>query len=194
MGTILHFIIPLFFVSLVSALPNVTALQIGGGNCSAYPSSFHSTVDNADAFVFTPDQADNSSINGLSTGVAGTKLVVYTTKPVSIVASAIFCCDHNGTVKDGFGVQTLLLSNDTNDAELGYFDQGNAIKPETYAHFVEGVRQEGVFLGWGNVTTWGYRRVKSETGGDYYGIRLLKLGIGDLKNGEIRGFLKVVLP
>lgn len=175
---------------LTSALPNVTPIQIGQGDCSAYPNSYFHTGDNADAFVFHPDQADDSSINGLLTGIWGTSLVVHENNTVD--APTIFCCDRGGTVLDPFGVQSLLLS--PSDEELGYW---NGIKPETYAHEVDGVRQDAVFLGMANVTTWAFKHAAAPA--TYYHFRLLVAGAENsngtvLSDGEFKGFLKVVPP
>ncbi|CZR68537.1 uncharacterized protein PAC_18436 [Phialocephala subalpina] len=193
MAAILALVIPfllLFQTSPVSAIPNVTAIRIGQGDCSAYPNSYFHAGDNADAFIFRPDQADNSSINGLHTRIDGQNLFVYES---STIDSTIFCCDRGGTILDGMGVQSLLLSTNLKDSELGYLSQG--IKPETYAHEVDGVRLDGVFLGSANVTTWAFRRA----GEDYYQVRLLVPGsanakVGDLLDGEVKGFLKVLPP
>lgn len=59
-----------------------------------------------------------------------------------------------------------------------------------YAHELNGVRQDGVFLGIANVTTWAFRRVANL---GYYEVRLFGLG-ANLKDGEFKGFLKTVLP
>jgi hypothetical protein len=190
-------VVPLLLLSqipLISAFPNVKPILIGHGNCSAYPNSFRGAGDNADAFIFVPDQADNSSINGLKTRITGINLVAYdNTTANADLASTIFCCDRGGTVLDGFGMQSLLVANNSTDEELGYLGQGG--KPETYAHEIDGVRQDGVFLGMGNITTWAFRR-----GAGYWQIRLLgSPGNGDSKGGslnvgESRAFLKILPP
>lgn len=193
MAAILLFLVPFFLISPispVSAIPNVTAIRIGEGNCSAYPNSYFHAGDNADAFIFRPDQVDNSSINGLHTHIDSQNLFVYEN---STIDSTIFCCDRGGTILDGIGVQSLLLSMNLKDSELGYLSQG--IKPETYAHEINAVRQDGVFLGSANVTTWAFRRA----GTGYYQVRLLlpasaTVKVGNLQDGEVKGFLKVLPP
>lgn len=48
-----------------------------------------------------------------------------------------------------------------------------------------GVRQDGVFIGSRNVTTWGFRYQSASDGGpDYYEIRLLGLDGADPATGE----------
>jgi hypothetical protein len=180
-------LLSLLLTSHVLALPSVTSLRVSPGSCQSYPNSFHGAGDNADAFLFTPDQADNSTINGLKTGIYGTNLVVYPNTPDA--TSTIFCCDRGGTVLDGFGVQPLLLSMDSSDEELGYLTQG--LGPETYVHVVNGTKLDGIFLGKGNVTTFGFRYVTSPA--SFWQVRLLGSG-KNLKDGEFMGFLKVVSP
>ena len=186
MATLLLFTVPILILSLIapiSAFPNVTAIQIGQGDCSAYPSTYTTFGRSADEFSFTPDQAENSSINNLTTGTTSVGMVVYTD---NTTASEIFCCDHGGTVEDGLGVKSLLFSSNVTDNRLGYWDQG--VLPETYTHAISGVAQPGVFLGLANVTTWAFRPV-----GNVYQMRLLGPGVSLVK-GEFRGFLKAVLP
>lgn len=70
---------------------------------------------------------------------------------------------------------------------------GYGIMPEPYAHFVDGQRQPGVFLGVAGVTRWAWSNVTAN-GVLLWRPRLL-LGtvtnpeLKDLKPGEIEGFL-----
>lgn len=194
MASLLSFAIQFLLASLisrVSAIPNVTVIPVGAGDCSGFPSSYGTSGRNADAFIFHPDQADNSSINSLKTIISGNSLVV---SEDSTADSVIFCCDHGGAVLDGLGYSTLLLPTNSTDMELSYLDEG--IQPMTYAHEVNGVRQNGTFLGSANVTTWAFKRVANS---GYYRIRLLAPASGSLKGnelneGEFKGFLKVTGP
>lgn len=73
-------------------------------------------------------------------------------------------------------------------------DEGG--KPETYVHMLNGTEVDGVFLGRGNVTSWGFKFV-AERG--LYTVRLLTPDVGGvsglgLKDGEVAGFLKAVYP
>ncbi|KAE8444079.1 hypothetical protein EG329_000861 [Mollisiaceae sp. DMI_Dod_QoI] len=204
MTTIPSFVFSLLLIapiSLISALPNVTAIRIGDG-CSAYPTYLPDPSNNfTGCFVLHPDQADNSSINGLHTGPQGTSLVVYSDP---MAASELFGCT-NGTIFDYFiapsaATQWSFLTN-PQDQELISSSQG--IRPETYAHEVDGVRQDGVFLGSANSTTWAFRLVLGAGGiggRDFYQVRLLEpknadpvMGIA-LRDGEFKGFLKVIQP
>jgi hypothetical protein len=183
MATILLFAVTFLLISsraLVSALPNITVIPISAGDCTGFPSSYDTGGTHSDQ----EDQADNSSINGLPTGTTNANLVVYED---STIASYIFCCNF-GAVLDDLGFQELLISTNSTDEDLGYLGQGS--KPEMYAHELNGVRQDGVFLGIANVTTWAFRRVANL---GYYEVRLFGLG-ANLKDGEFKGFLKTVLP
>jgi hypothetical protein len=75
--------------------------------------------------------------------------------------------------------------------QLQYLDRASGIKPETYGHQIDGVRQDGTFLGSRNVTTWAFGRLAKETS---WRVRLLGVGSEELQDGEVRGFLKVLAP
>ncbi|CZR60248.1 uncharacterized protein PAC_10144 [Phialocephala subalpina] len=201
MAIIWSIVIPVLTLapSLVFALPNVTAVRLGANHCNGYPNSRPSDVSGAGPFIFHPDQADNSSINDMKVGGHGTGLVVYTNPQTAI---ELFSCS-NHSLYDYLSdlspnpprMLTFLTSED--DKQVIYSDLG--FEPETYAHEVAGVRQDGVFLGSGNVTTWAFNLV-SGTGvapsDGYYQMRLLPKSeevIGKiLREGEFKGFLKIV--
>lgn len=62
-----------------------------------------------------------------------------------------------------------------------------------YTHELAGVLQDGLFLGWGNVTNWGFELVAGQegVGSEYWRMRLLGPNTG-LRNGEIEGFVGIV--
>jgi hypothetical protein len=68
--------------------------------------------------------------------------------------------------------------------QLQYLDTGSGIKPETYAHEINGVRQDATFLGSRNVTTWAFRRLVNETNRR---ARLLGAGSEELQDGRPGG-------
>jgi len=187
----------LLLLSRVSAVPNVTVTQIFSGNCGGYPSSYSTGGTHADAFNFVPDQADAGSLNGLKTGVKDGDFVVYRydgyedNSTYSTLASDIFCCDVGGHVLNGLGDKKLLLSTDVKVQGLGFYSDG--FQPETYEHYLDGVKQDGVFLGLGNVTTWSFRRLLQDT---YWKARLMGPGSQRVDDDyiEFRGFLKAVAP
>ncbi|KAE9362566.1 hypothetical protein N431DRAFT_298366, partial [Stipitochalara longipes BDJ] len=172
---------------LTSALPNVTAIPISPGTCTGFPSSFDTGGNNADAFIFRPTSVDNAALNNLPTYIASNTLVVAlsnTTDP------SIFCCDHGGAVLSGLGDSTLLFPANSNMMELQYLTNGG-LKPETYTHFINGVKQAGTYLGSRNVTTWAFGRLAKETS---WRVRLLSVGGEELQDGEVKGFLSVLAP
>jgi hypothetical protein len=187
----------LFLLSRVSAVPNVTVTQIYAGNCGGYPSSYSTGGTHADAFNFIPAEADVGSLNGLKTGVKNGNFVVYRydgfedNATYSELASDIFCCDVGGHVLNGLGDKMLLLSTNVEVQDLGFYIDG--FQPETYEHYLDGVKQDGVFLGLGNVTTWSFRRLAEDI---YWKTRLIGPGSKSIDGDyiEFRGFLKAVAP
>ncbi|OCL08267.1 hypothetical protein AOQ84DRAFT_354564 [Glonium stellatum] len=209
MTVFLSFIVTLLLgapMALVSAVPNVTVTPIGRG-CSAYPNWYPSPEsDTTGGFRFRADQADNSSINGLyssvryfpgSNGLRSGNIVIT---PNTMGATPGFCCV-NGVIEDLYlttapAVTTIYFSASLYDAQLTYLEDGG--KVETYAHEIGGVRQDGVFIGAGNVTTWGFKyQPASASEPDYIEMRLLGPNSSDpttgkpLRDGEFKGFLKV---
>jgi hypothetical protein len=73
------------------------------------------------------------------------------------------------------------------DAALsfGYDGTNSPILP--YAHYIDGVQQDGVYFGVDGVTTWAFSFWEPS---QYYTIRLLGPNSGSLKDGEFDGFLK----
>ena len=186
MAAFLLLTVPIVILSLISpilAIPNVTAVRIGAGDCSGYPYTYSTGGRSADEYSFTPDLADDRTINGLATGTTGAGLVVYV---ANTTAGEIFCCDHGGAVEDGLGFKDLLFSTNATDNKLGYWAQG--AQPETYTLEINGVAQNGSYLGLANLTTFAFKRVAA-----YYSVRLLGPG-QSLSTGEFKGFLKAVLP
>lgn len=184
-------------LSLVSAVPNVTVSQIYPGTCGGYPSSYGTGGTHADAFNFIPAEADIGSLNNLKTGVKDGDFVVYKyngfedNATYSQLASDIFCCDVGGHVLNGLGDKRLLLSTDVAVQDLGFYNDG--FQPETYEHYLDGVKQDGVYLGLGNVTTWSFRIHPEDV---YWKTRLVGPGSKPVDEDyiEFRGFLKAVSP
>ncbi|EPE25128.1 hypothetical protein GLAREA_11709 [Glarea lozoyensis ATCC 20868] len=160
------------------ALPNVTAIPAGPGDCSAYPNFYGTNGRTSDAFIFLPSQADNPSVNNLKTSILNNTLVVLNDPSAD---PTIFCCIAPN-IFDGWAERTLLLEG---DRRMRYTSQG--VTPELYVHEIEGVKQEGVFLGSEGVTRWVFGEIE---GG--WGVRLD--GDGVVNEGEFKGFLRAELP
>lgn len=95
-----------------------------------------------------------------------------------------------------------MFSMNQQDQELRYSSEseggkgggGSGLNPEVYTHEIAGVQQDGLFVGLGNVTTWGFELVLGQGGAnssDYYRMRLLGPKTS-LKDGEIDGFVGIV--
>lgn len=188
-----HFLalLPLFLPALVSALPDVTPVQLGAGTCIYFPNwQDERGSDITGGFYFHPDQADNSTVDGLYTSVeVFNKTIIDITTNSEEAKELYYCID--GAVKEYIVDTPVYVS--TADGELGFFDSG--FVPEVYEHQVDGVTQSGVFLGYGGVTAWAYTFVPS-TGGagivDTFTMRLLDAQDAPLDDGEFYGFLEIV--
>lgn len=70
------------------------------------------------------------------------------------------------------------------------------LRPETYAHEIQGVRQEGTFLGLENSTRWAFKFVLGPGGAgseelDRWDMRLLGKGMV-AREEELEGVLRIV--
>lgn len=168
---------------LVAALPEVTPVQVGAGSCSYYPGA---------PFIFHPDQADNSAIDGLYTSVISTDETVIDITTNLQEAKFLWGCTSGLVYEYIVGTSGGYLHIDATTGQLAYLDDGLAL--ETYEHQVDGVTQSGIFLGNGNVTAWAFLLDPSAgfNGFDAYTFRLLESQDGALNDGEFYGFLKIV--
>jgi len=189
---------------LTSALvPNVTAIPIAPGTCQGWPGYMPEPIGNlTQQFFFEPRDTSNNSLDGLRSSLSSssssspslTQLITNTdpTAPYNI-----FSCAGNGSIFDIHGGPTLVFSMKEQDQELGISSEsggGPGLNPEVYNHEIGGVQQDGLFVGLGNFTTWGFELVlgQGEAGSiDYYRMRLLGPKT-NLKDGEIDGFLGIV--
>ncbi|KUI67620.1 hypothetical protein VM1G_02836 [Cytospora mali] len=183
-------LLSLFIPTLVSALPDVTPIQVGAGTCYDFPNwQDVAGSDITGGFFFHPDQADNSTIDGLYTSVeVFNKTIIDITTNAEEAKEAYYCI--NGSVKEYY-TDTPVYISETN-GELAFLDSG--FVPEVYQHQVDGVTLDGVFLGYADVTAWAYTFVAS-TGGagivDTFTMRLLEEQDAPLEDGEFYGFLKI---
>jgi hypothetical protein len=87
----------------------------------------------------------------------------------------------------------LALSPYQNDASLVYLIAGE--QPTVYEHYVDGVKQEGTFLGGYGTSTWGVEWQEAQSTSyfqPYFYLRLLPEGFG-LRANETKTFLKIQL-
>jgi hypothetical protein len=190
---------------LTSALvPNVTAVPIAPGTCQGWPGYMPHPIGNlTQQFFFELRDTSNSSLGGLrsslsssssSSSPSSTQLITNTdpTAPFNI-----FSCVNNGSIFNIYGGPILVFSMNEQDQELGYSSEngkGSGLNPEVYTHEIAGIQQDGLFVGLGNVTTWGFELVLGQGGAgssDYYRMRLLGPK-ASLKDGEIDGFVGIV--
>lgn len=185
--TLLSLLLP----TLVSALPDVTPIQAGAGTCYYFPNwQSRAGSDITGAFRFRPDQADNSTVDGLDTSVeVFNKTIIDITTNTEEAKENYYCI--GGAVKQYYTDTPVYIS--ATGGELAFLDSG--LVPEVYHHQVDGVTQGGVFLGYAGVTAWAYTFVPS-TGGagivDTFTMRLLEEQDAPLDDGEFYGFLKIV--
>lgn len=204
----------LFFLTvskLISAAPNVTAIPIAPGTCQGFPGYVPQPIGElTQQFFFEARDTPNSSLDGLRSSLqsspsspssSSSSQLIINTDPT--VVYNIFTCA-NGSISDIHGGPNLVFSVNEQDQELGYqitstSGKGETKKslgpsPEVYTHEIAGVQQDGLFLGWGNVTTWAFQFVSGVSGAggsDYYRMRLLG-SRAKLKDGELDGFVRIV--
>jgi hypothetical protein len=206
-----HTLVSALALLLYSALavPNVTVVPLESNRtCSSYPGWMQpSTPDAPDTtryINFQVDQADDAGANGLVTSVKTIDfgnstldtLYVDFRKSRALVITSYRCI--NGVVGLGSGGDPpISVSKDRSNAFL-QLTSGYKLGP--YAHTVNGTRQDGVFIGAQNQTTWGFSYVLSNKCGenDYYEVKLL--GLPDDPNFpptaarpvDFKGFLKAI--
>jgi len=189
---------------LTSALvPNVTSIPIAPGTCQGWPGYMPNPIGNlTQQFFFELRDTSNSSLGGLRSSLSSSSS--SSPSPAQLITSTdptvpyeIFSCANNGSIFDIRGGPTLVFSTNAQDQELEYSSEsggGSVLNPEVYTHEIAGVQQDGIFVGLGNVTTWGFELVLGQGGAgssDYYRMRLLGPN-ASLKNGEIDGFVGIV--
>jgi hypothetical protein len=188
----------LTYATLISAFPNATSTPIAPGTCQGYPGYVPQPIGElTQQFFFEARDTSNSSLTGLrislSSSSSNSSELIINTDPTA--AYNIFSCS-NGTVFDIHGGPTIVFSTDQQDQELGYPNtdagRGLVLNPEVYTHEIGGVVEDGLFLGWGNVTTWGFLlKKRGASGSEVYRMRLLNSKTS-LKDGEIDGFVRIV--
>ncbi|KIW09613.1 uncharacterized protein PV09_00481 [Verruconis gallopava] len=195
-------------LSFVTASHNITAVPIDG--CSAYP-GYDATSGGSGNFYLQAYQTDNSSVDGIgsslqySRGATQIRWGMITLGVRVDEAKVVLRCYDQvlhgfvATGVSGYTWETLQFAPYPYDQELMYLvDGGPAAQAHTLS--VDGVEQEGVFLGADGVALWGFRYIDASQGCcgvPYYQLRLLGPNSADpntgapLQDGEFTGFLKI---
>jgi hypothetical protein len=186
----------LLLSQLASAVPTaqVTPVLLGS-SCNNFPS----TTSAATIYVLYADQVSNPSVNGLwgfdtakpDPVLNKTRIFVTTNRGAHYQLECV-----NGVARNTGNGLPAMIAGEATDRGL-YYDATSGHNLEAYAHEVNGVRQNGTFIGNKGVTTWGFT-FQAGLGGvieyigsiDGYVVRLLGPGSGPLKAGEYTGFLK----
>ncbi|KAF2801773.1 uncharacterized protein BDZ99DRAFT_512829 [Mytilinidion resinicola] len=208
----------LYSLPAAHAVPAVTVSALPAG-CSSYP-GYDADTGVAGPWVLQTVSTDNTAIEGFSdTSVYS---VAFDTKPELRWGSITFPndnkyaktplqCQSNGlnarvpTDLTAAGAPTnyqwtpLVLSPYPYDAELMWKIDGDEVK--IFEHYINGTKQDGVFLGGYNAsTTWGFKYYPADQGSsglDYFLIRLLGPNSADpttgaaLQANETTGFIKI---
>ncbi|KAF2628332.1 hypothetical protein BU25DRAFT_308757, partial [Macroventuria anomochaeta] len=166
--------------------------QLGStDNCVYWPSWINTpAADITGTLMLVVDSAEDEAINGL---LAQQFDIVFPSKVLPLLAvdlrasrsfarAPVRCRD--GIARLGVQAQdTLRICRDKNNGHILINPSENktTLVPELYKHAIDGQDQEGVYLGWGNQTTWGFRYQDAVCGADgtstrdYYEVKLLGL-------------------
>lgn len=181
-------------ISTVSALPNVTAIRLNPRDkpsCTYWPGWINTRdADTTGSLNFTISGTVDDAINGLPAqpheipwGSSTRNMLVMDLLKSTWYAKYYFRCN-NGQAVFGNPFHTVTISKDVSNAHMLV----DAAKPgyglEVYGHEIDGVRQEGVYLGAMNQTTWGFRWMRPDaegscggSGGQYFEARLFGLPV-----------------
>lgn len=199
--------------SVASAIPTVTPVLLTGG-CASYPSYDASTLV-AGPWILQLNSCDNSTIEGFGDNSQLIRRAGDTwihEGRISIVAdnqiakNALRCNAATEILEgyfpqgvSGYAWQQVNITDIPYDAELGWGWGQYSTGVQAYEHFIDGVQQDGVFLGQDGYTTWGVKwYADGDDNEDYWGLRLLGANSAvpgtngtALLDGEYRTFLKI---
>ncbi|KAF2713253.1 hypothetical protein K504DRAFT_487710 [Pleomassaria siparia CBS 279.74] len=198
----------------VFSLPDVVAKELPA-TCSSYP-GYDATTQIAGPWILQFVNTENPAIDGFGS-TAEYSLSVSNSGPTlrwgsitiptrNDIAKTPLECTNNTlaarvpTEVTAAGAPTnvqwtpLVLSPYPYDMELMYKITGG-IPVKIFEHYINGTKQPGVFLGAGvNDTTWGFKYQAANVGSyrrDYYSIRVLGEGFGEMLANETRGFVRI---
>ncbi|KAH3931668.1 hypothetical protein HBH92_089930 [Parastagonospora nodorum] len=157
------------------------------------------------------DSAEDSAVNGLP---AQPYDIIFPSKVLPLlaidlrasrrIAKATYACEAGQATLSSSPSRKLAICQDrANGHILIDAPMEKVLVPELYAHIVDGVELNGIYLGVENQTTWGFRYTPATCHAnatlstrDYYEVKLLGLPESKWDTAgyevEFRGFLKVV--
>lgn len=157
--------------ALVAAVPNVTVIPLRSKDCSSWPGLIRTPAADITAYLrLEVTSSDDPAIDGLLAtahtqrwptlqNLSNTvETVVMDVRKSTRIAKPVFRCFNGVLHMVGDGDPAITVSKDWRGAQmmLGDYQGGPGYKLEPYAHEINGVRQEGVFLGAKGKTTWGF--------------------------------------
>ncbi|KAL1655397.1 hypothetical protein SLS61_001860 [Didymella pomorum] len=196
-----------------AAVPNVVPHQLGNKDSCVYWPSWINTrdVDLTGTLMFVVDSAEDESINGLLLNQFDVQFPQKTLPLLGVdLRSSRYFARAPVRCKDGIarlGIEALYqlrICRDRNNGHILINPSANktTLVPEIYRHAIDRKEQEGVYLGWGNQTTWGFRYQDAVCGAngvstrEFVEVKLLGLpeSEDDTAGYEswFKGFVKVV--
>lgn len=189
--------------TLTAAIPNVVPKLSSNPSlgCRSWPQfPYMITVDSAEdeAVNKLPVQPRNIAFGGKALPVLAADL-----RASKSFAKQPYTCLNGAPILRSSKGEKLSISTDRNNAFILVDAQStDVLQPELYTHTVNGVQQDGFYLGVNNQTTWGFRY--SDPGcatqdgvskKDYYEVKLLGLPQSSHDTAgyepEFKGFLKL---
>jgi hypothetical protein len=186
----------LTFTTHIVALPNITVIPLipfPYNPCQYFPGQ-----NTGEPFYLIPSSTTNDTLNNLHNTITNDNTLAIVSD--SMVAWMPYRC--NTTDGDLYFIggdlatspSTFFFTSDPKNRQLRHMATG--LEPETYAHEIAGVRQDGKFLGLGNSTTWAFKFMPGPGGAgseklDRWDMRLLGKGMM-AKEGELEGYLRIV--
>lgn len=201
-------------IATTTAISAVVPRQHGTtANCRYWPSWINTRdADITGTLMFVVDGAEDEAINGLLLnqfdiqwqGKTLPLLGVDLRSSRSFARAPVRCRD--GIARLGIQAEdTLRIAQDKNNAKIliNASEDKTTFVPELYKHSIDGQEQDGVYLGWGNQTTWGFRYEQASCGPDgkstrdFYEVKLLGLPNSEDDTAaypsSFKGFVKVVV-
>ena len=205
----------LSLIASAAAVPSVTPVPLvlkpdAKPTCSHWPNWIRTPdADTTGYLTFKVSGSDDPAVNGLpaqpmdiSFGGKIVPMLGIELRASTWFAKMYYRCSNGQAITHTF--DNLTISKDSNNAHILVNGAKEAsYLPELYAHEIDGVRQDGAFLGAMNRTTWGFAYHEAKCGADgslikdYYEAKLLDLPVDEQYPPTagyepwFKGFLKV---